>query len=116
MNAWSIAFARQMHPDRFLDDDQLLGPVFDLVLEFDDAEGAPLGLLPARLDQPVLDAADETAQVLRIRAHDRVELGELARSEEHLGQAELEVLVVESQRCSDRRTMTLLVAHSIPNC
>ena len=90
----AVFLACQVHARELLNDDQMLSSVDDFILEFYDAQRAPLRLLPATLQEPVLDAVHELGQVRRIGSHDRVEFGEFARPEEYFGQAKLEVLIV----------------------
>lgn len=71
-------------------------------LTFDDGQGAPLSLLPSRRNEPLPHFADEVREVLRIRLHDLIELGELAGPEEDLRHAELEVVLVQAQRLEQR--------------
>ena len=75
-------------------------------LTFDAGPRPVLHLLPARADEPLLDFRDEQLQVLGVTAHDLVELGELARSEEHFGHPELVVILVETQRLEERLQTT----------
>ena len=67
-------------------------------LTFDDHEGAPLPPLPAGADQPAPHLLDQDAQVLGVALHDLVKLGELAWPEEDLGQTELVVVLIQTQR------------------
>ena len=66
-------------------------------LTLDDRQGTPLCLLPARAKQPFLDLLHQLCQVLWVTLHDLVKLSKLSRPEEYLGQAKLEVLVIQSQ-------------------
>lgn len=71
-------------------------------LTFNHADCTECGLDPARSHQPLLHIGHNRLQILRVGLHDAVELDEFARPEEHFGDAELEVLVVEAQRVQHR--------------
>ena len=74
-------------PDRFLDDDERLPAVDDLVFQLDDRQGAPLSLLPVGAQDPLFDFGHQAAQVLGVGPEHLVELGEFARPEENLKRA-----------------------------
>lgn len=57
---------------------------------------------PPGTHEPLLDVGNDRPQVLRIRFHDPIELDELARPEEHLGNAEFEIIVVQLERVQHR--------------
>ena len=67
------------------------------LLTFDDGQCTVLCFPPSRTDQPFLHLLDEQSQIVWIRFHDLIELSKFARPEEHLGQAEFEIIVIETK-------------------
>lgn len=61
--------------------------VFGL-LTFDDGQSAPLDLLPAAVDEPLVDLLHQLCQVVRVRLHDLVKLFELNQRRETHGQTQ----------------------------
>lgn len=49
---------------------------------FDDGKGAPLDLLPAADDQPLVDLLHQLCQVVRVRLHDLVKLRKLTTKQD----------------------------------
>ena len=76
--------------------------VREVALTFDDRQRAPLRLFPARPQQPFLHFGDEHGEILRVRLHDFVELGEFTRTKEDLGQTELEIGIAKIQGFEQR--------------
>lgn len=54
-----------------------------MLLTFDHGQSAPLDLLPAAVDEPLVDFLHQLGQVVRVRLHDLVKLCELDRGKEH---------------------------------
>ena len=71
------------------------------LLTFDDGQRAPLDLLPAAVDEPLVDLLHQLCQVVRVRLHDLVKLFELKQRRETHGQ---------TQRCK-----TLFVFYELRN-
>lgn len=59
------------------------------LLTFDDGQSAPLDLLPAAVDEPLVDLLHQLCQVIRVRLHDLVKLCKLNRGERRVVRAEI---------------------------
>ena len=59
-------------------------PVGEQMLTFDDGQRAPLDLLPAAVDEPLVDLLHQLGQVVRVRLHDLVKLCELETDERYI--------------------------------
>lgn len=59
-----------------------------MLLTFDNGQSAPLDLLPAAVDEPLVDLLHQLCQVVRVRLHDLVKLCKLDRGERNMVRAE----------------------------
>lgn len=60
-----------------------------MLLTFDDGQSAPLDLLPAAVDEPLVDLLHQLCQVVRVRLHNLVKLCKLNRGERYMVRAVL---------------------------
>lgn len=51
---------------------------------FDDGQSAPLDLLPAAVDEPLVDLLHQLGQMVGVRLHDLVKFCKLDRDEKHV--------------------------------
>lgn len=58
------------------------------LLTFDDGQSAPLDLLPAAVDQPLVDLLHQLRQVVWVRLHDLVKLCKLSRRDGSVSSSE----------------------------